>query len=270
MRRVAIYVRQIGTEPEPIQFLGRTVERHGDTVVATYADDDRLTGRGKYAEWQNLLARLETVDQIALPNAGDIPGKTVNDLLKILGILRDHGVGLYLRTEGTDTASTNFALLDLIGAYRRAKLSQAIRNGQAKAVAAGKRIGRPTVPHGIVSRIQAAFAPASRGTIRPAGQCGWTDLVSACRRTDATALGQSDQHSLGDSSHAMHVLIIADYICVLWFHPANEVGDALVAPCGDSSGGCWRVFRLIDARDAPARTRGQRCPPPARRPQKPR
>jgi DNA invertase Pin-like site-specific DNA recombinase len=76
---------------------------------------------------------------------------------EILCLLRDHDVGLYVHSEQIDTASGGFVLLDLIEAYRRAKLSQAIRNGQAKALAAGKRIGRPSVPRGTVTRIQAAL-----------------------------------------------------------------------------------------------------------------
>ena len=77
----------------------------------------------------------------------------MNDLLKILGILRDRGVGL--RLHNIETGIATFAVLDIVKEYRRAKLSQAIRNGQAKAVAAGKRIGRPTVPRagGPVSKL---------------------------------------------------------------------------------------------------------------------
>jgi DNA invertase Pin-like site-specific DNA recombinase len=163
MQRVAIYVRQTGTEPELIYFLRRTVEHHGDIVVATYTDDGRLTGRGKYAEWRRLVANLNAVDQVVLSNAGDIPGKKVYDLLKILGILRDRSVGLSVHN--IETVTTTSAVLDIVQEYRRAKLSQAIRNGQAKAVAAGKTIGRPTVPRGIASRIRAALVEG--GGIRP-------------------------------------------------------------------------------------------------------
>jgi DNA invertase Pin-like site-specific DNA recombinase len=150
-------VFQPGRCPAIERAIRRTMEDRGDSVVASYLDGARITGRGKYAEWTRLLADLDAVDQVALTHAGDIPGKTVNDLLKILGILRDRGVGIYVHTEQIDTASSGFALLDLIRACRRAKLSQAIRNGQAKAVAAGKRIGRPRVPRAIASRIQAAL-----------------------------------------------------------------------------------------------------------------
>lgn len=165
IRRVAIYARLTGTEPELLLNLQQTVEDSGNTVATTYVDDARITGRGKYAGWRKLLAGLDGVDQIVLSNAGDIPGKTVADLLKILGNLRDNGVGLYLHEEQIDTASTTFALLDIITAYRRAKLSEAIRSGQAKAVAAGKRIGRPMVPYRIQDRIRAALT--NGGGIRP-------------------------------------------------------------------------------------------------------
>jgi DNA invertase Pin-like site-specific DNA recombinase len=71
---------------------------------------------------------------------------------------RDHGIGLYLHTEGIDTSSASFALLDIIAAYRPARLSEAIRGEQAKSVAAGKRIGRPIVPPGVEDRTHKALA----------------------------------------------------------------------------------------------------------------
>ncbi len=134
-------------------------------VSATFVDDARLTGRGKYAGWRKLIDHLPAIDQVVLANAGDIPGKTVPDLLKILNIFKDHGVSLYLHAERIDTGSTSFALLDLIAAYRSAKLSAAIRHGQAKAVAAGKRIGRPVVPARVKARIRVALIEG--GGIRP-------------------------------------------------------------------------------------------------------
>jgi DNA invertase Pin-like site-specific DNA recombinase len=82
----------------------------------------------------------------------------VSDLLKIFATFRDHDVSLYLGHEGINTGSAGSALLDIIQAYRRAKLSQAIKTGQAKALAAGKRIGRPTIPKVVVTRIQASLA----------------------------------------------------------------------------------------------------------------
>jgi DNA invertase Pin-like site-specific DNA recombinase len=68
-----------------------------------------------------------------------------------------------------DTATAPaVTMLDIIAAYRRAKLSAAIKSGQAKALAAGKRIGRPEVPECVRRRIQAALLGGAG--IRPAAR----------------------------------------------------------------------------------------------------
>jgi DNA invertase Pin-like site-specific DNA recombinase len=165
IHRVSVYARQAGTQSELTQSLRRAVETRGGIVVSVNTDDAAITGRGKYAGWRNMVAGLDAVDQVVLSSAGDIPGKTVADLLKILATLRDHRVGLYLHSEGIDTGGAAFAMLDLIQAFRHAELSQAIRAGQMRARAAGKRIGRPIVPHRIQDRIRTILAAG--GGIRP-------------------------------------------------------------------------------------------------------
>jgi hypothetical protein len=70
IRCVAIYARLKRTEPEFPSDYRQTVENRGDTVVATYFDDARITGRGKHAGWRKLLANLHALDQIVIPNAG--------------------------------------------------------------------------------------------------------------------------------------------------------------------------------------------------------
>jgi DNA invertase Pin-like site-specific DNA recombinase len=165
MQRVAIYFRHTGPNMDVLSDLRQAVEARGDMVVASFADDGRIAGRGKYAGWNALLASLDDVDQVAVPSAGDLPGRTVNDLLKLLATFRDRGVVLFVSDLRIDTAGASFVVLDLIRAYRAAKLSQAIRAGQARALAAGKRIGRPVIPPGILSRVAACLADG--GGIRP-------------------------------------------------------------------------------------------------------
>jgi DNA invertase Pin-like site-specific DNA recombinase len=92
-----------------------------------------------------------------------VPRRTAGDHLKILGLLRDRGVTLHLHNIETGTATS--VVLDIVQAYRRAKLSHAIRVGQAKALAAGKRIGRPPVPDRVHNAIQNALIGG--GGIRP-------------------------------------------------------------------------------------------------------
>lgn len=158
-KRTMIYTRRQSrdTDAGP-DSLRQAVEGRGDVVAGVYADDGQITGKGKNAGWRALITKLADIDQIVVATAGDLPGRTVNDLFAVLGILREHGVSLYLHREGIDTGTGPAAILDLVAAYRAAKLSQAIRHGQAKARAAGKKIGRPAIPVRVVVRIQAALA----------------------------------------------------------------------------------------------------------------
>jgi DNA invertase Pin-like site-specific DNA recombinase len=160
-KRVFIYSRlplqQTRTKAEVLDALQRAVEDRGYVVVATFVDDAAITRRGKYAGWREMLLRLDQVDQVVVADAGDLPGRNVADLLKLLGAFRDHRIGLYLHREGIDTSSSSFATLEIVEVCRRAKLSAAIRAGQAKALAAGKRIGRPPIPPGVLRRIRACL-----------------------------------------------------------------------------------------------------------------
>ena len=172
MIRAAIYYRK-PVRPRGVVDLGQdlrqAVEGRGVVVVATYIDDDGATVRTRNARWKALLANLDAIDQVVASSADDLPGKSVRDLLKILATLRDHGVGLCLHREGIDTScSPAFTLLDIVEAHRRARLSRAIRNGQARCVAAGKVIGRPAIRPSIRIQIQTYLAQGAglRSTAR--------------------------------------------------------------------------------------------------------
>jgi hypothetical protein len=56
-----------------------------------------------WQQFEPVPDRLGEADQVVVGSAGDLPGKKVPDLLKILDQLRDHAVGLYLHREGIDT-----------------------------------------------------------------------------------------------------------------------------------------------------------------------
>jgi DNA invertase Pin-like site-specific DNA recombinase len=164
--RTLIYVRRSygknGTEAE---LLRQSVEDRDGTVIASFSDDPAILGKGKYAGWNAMLANLGNIDQIVVGYAGDLPGRSVKDLLAILSILRDHGVSLRLHRDAIDTDDGPSAMLDLISAYRDAKLSEAIRRGISKARMAGRILGRPAVPDCVQRRILAALA--NGGGIRP-------------------------------------------------------------------------------------------------------
>jgi len=162
-KRAIIYTRlPNGSESEVLAELRSAVEARSDMVVAELADDARITGRGKYGGWRKLLARLHDADQVVVFSAADLPGKGVQDLLKLLATFR--GVTLRLHKEGIDTSSPS-GLLSIAEAFRRAKKSQSIKAGQAKALAAGKRIGRPKIPRSVVTGIEGCLVAG--GGIRP-------------------------------------------------------------------------------------------------------
>jgi DNA invertase Pin-like site-specific DNA recombinase len=162
--RTIIYYRS-GHNGTQVELLCKSIESRGDTVVGVVADDPAIVGRGKYAGWRAVVSELAQIDQIVVNTAGDLPGKTVTNLLTILTTLCDHGVSLVSSQDGIDTGSGSAAILDLIAAYRSAKRSEAIRAGQARARAVGKRLGRPAIPDSVRRRIMDDLA---RGAgIRP-------------------------------------------------------------------------------------------------------
>ena len=163
--------------------LRHVVESHGNLVVAAFSDDPAISGKNKFAGWRALVARLDDADQIIVGSVGDLPGRSVTDLLKILATFKDRGVGLYLQREGIDTRTGSAAILDLITAYMAAKLSRAIRGGQAKALAQGRKPGRPPVPSRIRAQIQTAL---SRGAgIRPTARKFAVSAASVINIRDA-------------------------------------------------------------------------------------
>lgn len=157
--RIIVYSRQGSNQcGSQLAVLRETIESRGDTILAIVADDPAIVGRGKYAGWRAVVSELAQIDRIVVNFAGDLPGKSVSDLLTILATLCDYGVSLISSQDGIDTSSGSASVLDLVAAYRAAKRSEAIRAGQATARAAGKRLGRPAVPDHIRRRILEALS----------------------------------------------------------------------------------------------------------------
>ena len=175
MKRTAIYFRRSfgpnGTDQELPDNLAASTQDRGDILVGIYCDDARITGKGKNAGWRRLLADLETIDQIVLADAGDLPGRTVGDLLGLLATLTHRSVTLVVPARDIDTSAGSPAILELVRAYRRAKLSEAIRRGQEKARSKGRHIGRPPIPEQVRRRIVTDLGGGAsiRGTARKFG-----------------------------------------------------------------------------------------------------
>jgi hypothetical protein len=160
-----------------LQFSSRSTRRHVWPRGALASGSPSVTCSVSPAreQWRALLTNLEAIDQVVAASAGDLPGRNVRDLLRILAMLRDHGVGLYFVRDDIDTGmgSPPFAVLDIVEAHRRARFSRAIRDGQARCLAAGKVIGRPAI----------------RPSVRIKSKCIWPGaLVSGLRRGDSRSV----------------------------------------------------------------------------------
>jgi hypothetical protein len=91
--RTAIYTRTSGGLKQDLR---QKIEAGGNIVVDVFADHE-IAGQSRRSHTgrNRLLAALDGIDQIAMASAGDIPAKTVGDLLRLLGILRDHALGFF-------------------------------------------------------------------------------------------------------------------------------------------------------------------------------
>src|SRR5208283_321174 len=100
MKYVIIYTRRYSDRTRTEAELRQAAESRGDVVLASFGDDGRIDGRGKYSGWRTLLKNLDGIHQVVVGRAGDLPGKTVADLFKILCTFQAHGIGLRLHHEG--------------------------------------------------------------------------------------------------------------------------------------------------------------------------
>jgi hypothetical protein len=98
--RVLIYLPRhsslMGTFAQYLDSTRRTVEGRGDLVVRVIPGQGTATHRRQNADPKGVIAHLDGVDQVAVMPLADLPARTVKDLLRLLGTLRDQGVGLLL------------------------------------------------------------------------------------------------------------------------------------------------------------------------------
>jgi DNA invertase Pin-like site-specific DNA recombinase len=159
-KRIAIYARcstadQQTTENQ-IRELRTVAEQHGWDVAHVF-DDNGVSGhvpRDERPAMKHLLrvvARRE-VNMVAAW-AVDRLGRSLVDLLGLLGELHAKKIDLYLHQQGLDTSTpagrAMFQMLGLIAEFERAMIRDRVLSGIARARAngtkSGKAIGRPAV-----------------------------------------------------------------------------------------------------------------------------
>ncbi|MGK7871557.1 recombinase family protein, partial [Falsiroseomonas sp. E2-1-a20] len=89
-------------------------------------------------------------------------GRSLSDLIGLLGDLQARGVDLYLHQQALDTGTPSgralFGMLGVFGEFERAMIRDRVMAGLDRARSANKRLGRPPMPNFKVERIRGALA----------------------------------------------------------------------------------------------------------------
>jgi DNA invertase Pin-like site-specific DNA recombinase len=119
-----------------------------------------------------------------------VPGRSLSDLIGLLGELRSHDIDLYLHQPALDTSTPSgrmlFGMLGVFSEFERAMIRDRVLAGLDRARSSGKRLGRPRTTPFQVERIRAAL-DEGRG-VRETARLPKVSAakVSEVRRTSAT------------------------------------------------------------------------------------
>jgi DNA invertase Pin-like site-specific DNA recombinase len=197
-KRVALYLR-VSTDEQTVENQRRELEavaeRHGWHVVQVFADEgiSGAKGREKRPGLDAMLkavARRE-VDLVAAWSV-DRLGRSLQDLVAMLGEMHSKRVDLYLHQQGLDTTTPSgramFGMLGVFAEFEHAMIQERVRAGIARARAAGKIFGRPKIAAKIEQSIREALQEG-RGIVSTAKAHGVG--VSAVQRIKAEMVAES-------------------------------------------------------------------------------
>ncbi|MEZ5445172.1 MAG: recombinase family protein [Gammaproteobacteria bacterium] len=155
-RTAAIYAR-VSTDEQTtqnqIRQLHEVAERAGWEVVGTYTDHgiSGAKGRNGRPAFDSMLkdATRRKFDVIMAWSV-DRLGRSLQDLIGFLTEIHEQGVHLYLHQQAVDTSTPAgkalFQMMGVFAEFERAMIQERVKAGLQRAVAAGKRLGRPTIP----------------------------------------------------------------------------------------------------------------------------
>jgi DNA invertase Pin-like site-specific DNA recombinase len=162
MKRAALYARvSTGgqTTENQLRELTAVAERLGWEIVERYVDEgiSGAKGRSERPALDSMLKAVvrREVDVVAAWSV-DRLGRSLQELVGILGELRERGVDLYLHQQGLDTATPSgramYQMLGVFAEFERAIIVERIKAGMARAREQGKRLSRPLTPEEVQER----------------------------------------------------------------------------------------------------------------------
>jgi len=180
--KAALYAR-VSTTGQTVENqlreLRAVATRHGWEVASTFKDQaiSGAQGREKRPGLDKLLhavARRE-VDLVAAWSV-DRLGRSLQDLLSVLGEIHAKGCDLYLHQQGIDTRTPGgkalFQMMGVFAEFERAMIQERVRAGLARAKAAGKTLGRPTISLDKEAAIRSALEGKQGGVRKIAATLG--------------------------------------------------------------------------------------------------
>jgi DNA invertase Pin-like site-specific DNA recombinase len=151
--RVAIYTRvSTGSQTTENQLreLVAVAERHGWQVVARFTDEgiSGAKGRDQRPGLNSLMEGVTRRDfDKVMSWSVDRLGRSLSDLLSVMGELKAKGVDLYLHQQSLDTSTpagkAMFQMLGVFSEFEREIIRERVNSGLARAKAQGKKLGRP-------------------------------------------------------------------------------------------------------------------------------
>jgi DNA invertase Pin-like site-specific DNA recombinase len=154
-KQVALYLR-VSTSEQTTKNQRRELQaiakRHGWQVSAVFEDAgiSGAKGRGKRPGLDALLKGVARKEfDIVAAWSVDRLGRSLQDLIELLGELHSKGVDLYLHQQGIDTTTpagkAMFQMMGVFAEFERAIIQERIKAGLARAKEDGTVLGRPRV-----------------------------------------------------------------------------------------------------------------------------
>jgi DNA invertase Pin-like site-specific DNA recombinase len=168
-KRIALYVR-VSTDGQTVTNQTRELQeiasRHGWQVVEVFADEgiSGSKGRDQRPAFDRLCKGIARRDfDLVATWSVDRLGRSLQDLVALLGEMNAKGVDLYLHQQGLDTSTpagrAMFQMLGVFAEFERAMIRERVNAGLARAKAQGKRLGRPPIS----AETEAAIRKAKAG-----------------------------------------------------------------------------------------------------------
>jgi len=154
-KRVALYLR-VSTSEQTTKNQQRELQavakRHGWKIVATF-DDAGVSGAKGRDKRPGLDALLKGVARkefdIVAAWSVDRLGRSLQDLVSLLGEIHGKGLDLYLHQQGIDTTTPAgkalFQMMGVFAEFERAMIQERVKAGLARARSEGTPLGRPRV-----------------------------------------------------------------------------------------------------------------------------